>query len=218
MSLRDSPTAVVLWLIAMVVAIVAFGYVLIVGDDATTTVADSTGASIPEKVVPLDIVRLEPIVVPATLVGLVGEDLLLSLPTPSQLLPDLIEIEGPPHINVPYEAWYVAQLHFRPGEQYRAVRTAWCESQYIDTAVGAAGEIGRWQIHPIHFETVWLADIVESWYPGASQSIDGIIEALKNPHVNAQAAVYLLDIEETNYGTRDWRDWSTRYGCEEWQG
>ncbi len=206
--------------VAAAIAITFFSYAIgrSVEDDATTTVAESTVGLPLENVLPLDQVEVEPIVVPASLAELVVVDTDPSLPVPSQLLPELIQIEGPPPINVPYEAWYVAQLHFEPGEQYRAVRTAWCESQYTDSAVGAAGEIGRWQIHPIHFETVWLSDIVESWYPGASQSVDGIIQALKNPHVNAQAASYLLGIEEVNFGTREWRDWSTRYGCEGWQG
>lgn len=48
-----------------------------------------------------------------------------------------------------YSDW-LAVKHFPAGEQVRAANVMWCESRGRDDVVGAAGEVGRFQIHPIH--------------------------------------------------------------------
>lgn len=145
-----------------------------------------------------------------------------TLPTPPATQQEQINVEGPLLRRVPYEAWFIAQLHFPPTEQYRAVRTSWCESQWTNTAVGAAGEIGWFQIHPLWFTDNYYGDgkpadinvlkIIDSWFPGASATLETRILALEWPHTNAQVARYIFDINES------WTPWTTRFGCNGWQG
>lgn len=80
-----------------------------------------------------------------------------------------------------YEDW-LAVKHFPASEQMRAFYVQQCESRGQDEAVGRAGEVGRFQIHPIHFER--FADL-----------------DLTDPEDNGRAAVEL-------WGEAGWRAWS----------
>lgn len=134
-----------------------------------------------------------------------------TISAPSVSVASRVVVAAPPPVNVDYADWYVTQLAFPPAEQYRALRTAWCESMFDDAAVGEAGEIGRWQIHPLWMDDPGVHEIVESWFPGATGSVETFTAALHHEHVNAQVAAYIQ-------GKNGWRPWTTRFGCPGWQG
>lgn len=130
---------------------------------------------------------------------------------PSGMGPQRVVVAAPPPIDIAYADWYVVTLAFPPAEQYRALRTAWCESRFIDDERGAAGEAGRFQIMLLWLAEPGVQEIIESWFPGATGSLDTMIAALEHPHVNAQVAAW---IQERN----GWGPWTTRFGCSGWQG
>lgn len=89
------------------------------------------------------------------------------------------------------EQWRWLQRHF-PGREYEMGRIAFCESGWDVAAVGAYGERGWLQIHPIHATT----------FP---------VEALHDPEVNGQVGAMLLARQP------DAGDWlGTKDGCREW--
>ncbi len=135
----------------------------------------------------------------------------IPLPSPEALQPALIRILSPLARDIDYEDWWPVELAFPEAEEYRALRTAWCESGFDDDAIGEAGEVGRWQIHPIWFDDDEVRAIIEDWFPGATQSTSGIVAALKHVHVNAEVAAGIQRRE-------GWGPWTTRYGCPGWQG
>jgi len=70
----------------------------------------------------------------------------------------------------------LAAKAFPPSEQMRALRVMRCEtrgSAAPDYAVGRAGEVGRWQVHPIH------AGLVErlgyEWADLTDPEVNGIV-------------------------------------------
>jgi hypothetical protein len=86
---------------------------------------------------------------------------------------------------------------------------SYCESRYDDTAVGQAGERGRFQVNA----DVWLGlngwpgdpavrEIV-SWYGPVSP------DTLAIPDANAAVASYIVDV----FG---WSPWTTSGGCNGW--
>lgn len=69
-----------------------------------------------------------------------------------------------------------------------AIRVARCESSFNPGAVGGAGELGLWQIHPIHFEYI--------------RATFGSDVDITDPSVNAWYAARL------SAGGTDWSHWS----------
>jgi hypothetical protein len=74
---------------------------------------------------------------------------------------------------------------FGPRHGPAAVRVAWCESRLDRRALGAAGERGLFQIHPVHFG--WVDE-----------------RRLWEPRYNARIALRL------SRGGRDWSPWTCR--------
>lgn len=72
---------------------------------------------------------------------------------------------------------------------------AWLESSWDPTENGRFGELGLWQIHPVHFEALRAAGIINSPFD------------LHDPRVNARAAKFVY---EDAGGARD------RAGLEPW--
>ena len=93
----------------------------------------------------------------------------------------------------------LANRHFRPGRVEWALRTSWCESRNRDDLVGSAGEVGRWQIHPIWLKNDDVKAILGSMPPTP--------DTLALPEINAEVASYIVE----NYGPGQW---STGYGCD----
>ena len=85
---------------------------------------------------------------------------------------------------------------FEPGVRAWAIMVAKCESGFRPWEVGRAGEIGLWQIHPIHFTSQWLLNITGP----------NVIAALMDPIINGRVAAHLLSIQPSA-----WR--STQNGC-----
>lgn len=109
-------------------------------------------------------------------------------PTPQPGLSLRLE-DGQTARTLTVEQWR-AVLAFPEAQQYRAARTMICESGGNAGEIGALGEVGLFQIHPIH---------------GFSA------EQLRDPLFNALVAAELLAERP------DWGDWAaTRNGCEEW--
>lgn len=104
----------------------------------------------------------------------------------------------------------LANAHFKPSQVPAALMVSYCESRHDDTKVGAAGERGRYQIHP----DVWLG--LNGW-PG-DPAVRGIVsrygpvspDTLALPDANAAVASYIVN----EFG---WSPWTTRNGCHTWQ-
>ena len=79
---------------------------------------------------------------------------------------------------------------FPPETQDAALAVAWCESRFNEGAVGAAGELGQFQIHPVHFPY-----LRETFGPAVD---------IASPEVNAWYAYRLSD------GGTNWSHWSCR--------
>ena len=72
--------------------------------------------------------------------------------------------DDPPRV-LRYGDW-LAVRSFPVREQMTAARVLWCETRGLSDdeanyAVGAAGERGRWQIHPIHHERFAAYDLTD---------------------------------------------------------
>lgn len=87
------------------------------------------------------------------------------------------------------EQWRVLQSAF-PERTYVMARIAYCESRFRSDVTGLAGEVGWFQIHPVHGHAV---------------------EALRDPAYNAQVAAGFAAARPS---LSDW--YHTRDGCKEW--
>ncbi len=161
-----------------------------------------------------------PIMIEATAVEPIPSPTAAPTPTPAPTIqppsgmgPERVIVAAPAPIDIAYKDWYIVTLAFEPADHYRALRTSWCESLFIDTERGADGEVGRFQIMVFWLNEPGIQAIIESWFPGATGSLDAMIAAMEDPHVNAQVAAWILE----NNGN-GWGPWTTRFGCEGWQG
>jgi soluble lytic murein transglycosylase-like protein len=101
----------------------------------------------------------------------------------------VVELLGAPANPAPDTLDAIAARHFGPNAD-AALRVAWCESRYDPFAVGAAGERGIFQIHPVHIGN--LARLGLSW------------DAMFDAEANATYAAYL------SRGGTDWSHWTCK--------
>ncbi len=126
------------------------------------------------------------------------DDLLRRITAGDSFLPD-----------VTYEVWEAVALAFAPYDQYRAVRTAWCESRFTFNAVGAG--IGLWQIPSVHLDSDWLWALIWQIDSSTPRTISAAVELLLNPYMNAAAAAYIVAYRG------GWDEWpETKDGCAGW--
>lgn len=94
---------------------------------------------------------------------------------------------------------------FPPAERPRALRTAFCESGWHTTARGLAGEVGLWQVSPVHLNDKGVVAVL------AAADLPPTIASLEDPWGNALVAAFLLERRP------GWPDWiNTRDGCAGW--
>jgi hypothetical protein len=111
--------------------------------------------------------------------------------------------------DVTREVWTAVTLAFAPYDQYRAVRTAWCESRLEFMAVGSG--VGLWQIPSAHLDSDWLWAFIWEIDPSRSRTVASAVEFLLNPHMNAAVAGYVVAYRG------GWDEWpETKDGCAGW--
>jgi hypothetical protein len=67
----------------------------------------------------------------------------------SATAPTAIDYTGTERV-VPAELWSAVVAYFPPDQRIKAIQVAHCESRFKADAVGALGERGVFQIHPVH--------------------------------------------------------------------
>ena len=103
----------------------------------------------------------------------------------------------------------LANAHFSPPLVPWALRTSYCESRNDDAQVGAVGEVGRWQIHPLWIENDWTVEVQEIHRLIRGLGYEPTVENLALPEVNATVASYIVNM----YGPSLW---TSGEGCEGW--
>ena len=103
-----------------------------------------------------------------------------------------VRAEQPTARVLTLEQWQWVHRWF-PGRELSMARTAWCESGFNDNAVGAAGEIGRLQIMPMH-----------AWAHGFTPA------DLHDPEINGYIGSLILAERP------DGSAWTQFNGCDEW--
>lgn len=112
------------------------------------------------------------------------------MPAPTVALPVYAQPKLTPAIDAARMREIVAAAGFPPETQDAALAVAWCESNFNPGAVGAAGELGQFQIHPVHFPY-----LRETFGPAVD---------IASPEVNAWYAYRL------SAGGTDWSHWSCK--------
>jgi len=114
----------------------------------------------------------------------------LPTPAPTVAVPVYVQPKLSPAIDSAMMREIVTAAGFPPETQAAALAVAWCESSYRPDVVGAAGELGLFQIHPVHF--AYLRDTF-------GPAVD-----IASPDVNAWYAYRL------SQGGTNWSHWSCK--------